>query len=138
MRPTALIACFLASALAGCTPTQPTLVPKSPHGGVLHPFPDGKGQLEVVREDNPDKPDKVQITVYFLDASFKPLEPTPTAVAFKPKAPRNAPKVDLKPTNDPAKASGLASPPLDNNGSVAGEISATIADKAITIPINIR
>jgi hypothetical protein len=141
MKPIALmVICLLTATLAGCTPSQPKLVPTSPHGGTLFVFPEGNGRLEVVREDNPDKPDKVQITVYFLDEAFKPLDPMPTAVSFKPKAPKNAPKVELKPTADadPAKASGLASPPLDNSEPVAGEISATIGGKPITIPINIR
>ena len=140
MKPTALTIALLAASLAGCNSSQPILVPKSPHGGVLFVLPDGSGRVEVVREDDPAKPDKVQIVVYFLDEKFQPLEPTPTAVSFKPKAPRNAPKVELKPTGDadPAKASGLASPPLDNIGSVAGELSATVASKPYTIPINVR
>jgi hypothetical protein len=141
MKPIALIViCLLTATLTGCAPTQPKLVPTSPHGGTLFVFPEGKGRLEVVREDNPDKPDKVQITVYFLNEEFKPLDPMPTAVSFKPKSPKNAPKVELKPTGDPdpAKASGLASTPLENSGSVAGEISATIGGNAISIPINVR
>ena len=140
MKTTALTGCLMAAALVGCTRTPPTLVPKSPHGGVLYGVPDAKGWLEIVREDDPDKPIKTRIVAYFLDDHFRPLEPRPTAVFFAPKAPRGAPTVELKPTSDadPSKASGLVSPPIDNSGSIAGELSATIGGKTIATAINIR
>jgi hypothetical protein len=140
MKPTVLTMGLLLAALTGCNPSPPTLVPKAPHGGSLFALPETTGRVEVVREDDPARPDKVQIVVYFLDEQFQPLEPTPTAVAFQPKTPRNAPAVELKPTveAEPAKASGLASPPLDNTGPVAGQISATIAGKPVVVPINVR
>jgi hypothetical protein len=130
----------LALALAGCNPTQSSLVPEAPHGGSLFPMIDPPGQVEIVREDDPTSPEKVRIVAYVLNQEFKPIDPAPTAVTFQPKAPRNAPVLELKPAGDadPAKMSGLVSPQFPNTGSVAGQLVVTFGGRRILIPINIR
>jgi hypothetical protein len=136
MKPIVSTVFLLALILPACSPAQPKLVPEAPHGGTLFPMPDQPGRVEVIREDDPASPEKVRIIAYVLNEEFQPITPAPTAVSFQPKDPRNAPTIELKPVvdADPAKASGLASPPFANAGSVAGQLAVTLGGRRIQVP----
>jgi hypothetical protein len=135
-----LSAVFLAAiTLAGCAPPTPSMPPPPPHGGTAFALPDGKGFVEVLRQDTPDKPGQTQLVAYFLDAQTKPLSSALTDVSFLPKG-RGAARVTLKPAEDadPAKAGGLASDPFSDPGEIAGMLSATIESKPVSIAISVR
>jgi hypothetical protein len=130
--------CLLALIVAGCGSSTSVVVPKSPHGGTLFTAIEGTQVVEIVRQDG--SPGKVQFTAYFLDDQLKPLTPAPTAVTFQPKAPRGAPRAELKPTGDadPKNASSFASPAIDDDGGIVGELAATIDGKPVLFTINAR
>jgi hypothetical protein len=130
---------FLATSMSGCDSPRPMLPPPPPHGGTAFPLPQGKGFVEALRQDVPDKPGLTQLVVYFLDAECKPLAPASTAASFLPKGRRPAP-IALKPTGDtdPTKAGGLASAPFSDPGDIAGTLSATISSNPVSISISVR
>jgi hypothetical protein len=129
----------LATSLAGCDSPRPILPPAPPHGGTAFPIPQGKGFVEALRQDVPDKPGHTQLVIYFLDAECKPLTSAPTAASFLPKGRRPAP-IALKPTGDtdPSKAGGLASAPFADPGGIAGTLSAAINSTPISISVSVR
>jgi hypothetical protein len=139
--PRAALSAFLlaATTLAGCGPEANSLPPPPPHGGTAFPLPEGKGFVEALRQDVPDKPGQSKIVVYFLDAQSKPLSSALTAVSFQQKG-RGVAQVALKPTEDtdPSKAGGLASSPFNDPGEIAGMLSATIDGKPVSIAISVR
>jgi hypothetical protein len=140
MTKASLSAVFLfAASLAGCDGPKPILPPPPPHGGTAFPLPEGKGFIEVVRQDVPDQPKQTQLVIYFLDAQCKPLPSAPTAASFQPRG-RKAASVALKTTGDadPLKSGALASAPFSDPGEIVGVISATVESKAVSIPISIR
>jgi hypothetical protein len=134
-----LAACLLAASLAGCGPSQPSLTPRAPHGGMRIRLPDGQTSAEIVRQDAPDKPGQTRLLVYYYDAELKPLTPAPTAATLKPKG-RGVPPVEFKPTGDPdpARAGELGSSSFQADGDVAGDLSTTIGGKPVTITISVR
>jgi hypothetical protein len=134
-----LSAVFLATTLAGCGSSSPTLPPPLPHGGMAFPLPEGKGFVEALRQDVPDKPGQTQLVVFFLDPERKPLPSATTAASFLPKG-RGAKAVALKPTEDadPAKAGGLASATFTDPGEISGTLSATVESKPVSIAISVR
>jgi hypothetical protein len=102
-------------------------------------LPEGKGFVEVLRQEAPAQPGLTQLVVYFLDAESKPLPSPSNAVSFTPRAPGAAP-VALKPIGaaDPSKAGALASPPFPDPGEIIGLLSATIENQPVSIAINMR
>jgi hypothetical protein len=130
---------LLAASLAGCDAPKPILPPPPPHGGTAFPLPQGKGFVEVLRQDVPDQPNLTQLVIYFLDAECKPLASASTVASFQPKGRRAAP-VALKPTGDadPLKTGRLASAPFGDPGDIVGVLSATIESKPVSIAISIR
>jgi hypothetical protein len=135
-----LSAVFLSAAiLPGCHSPSVNLPPPPPHGGTAFALPDGKGFVEVLRQDAPEQPGLTQLVVYFLDAACKPLPAASTAVSFTPKS-RGAVPVALRPIGDadPAKAGGLASAPFRDPGEIVGLLSATIENEPVSVAINMR
>jgi hypothetical protein len=130
---------LLTMSFAGCDSPRPILPPPPPHGGTAFPLPQGKGFVEALRQDVPDKPGLTQLVIFFLDADCKPLASAPTAASFLPKGRKAAP-VALKPTGDtdPSKAGALASAPFSDPGDIAGVLSATIDRQSVAISISIR
>lgn len=125
--------------LAGCGQTQIVLPPPPPHGGTAFPLPDGKGFVEVLRHDDSDQPSQTQLVIYFMNPECKPLPSVPTSVSFQTRG-KSATRIAFNPTSDsnPATAGGLASINFANTGEIAGQITATIDNKPVAIPINIR
>jgi hypothetical protein len=135
-----LSAVFLfAASLSGCDGPKPILPPPPPHGGTAFPLPQGKGFVEVVRQNVPDQPKLTQLVIYFLDDQCKPLPSVSTVASFLPRG-RRAASVALKTSGDadPLKSGALSSAPFGDPGEIAGVISATIESKAVSIPISIR
>ncbi len=134
-----LSACLLAATLAGCGETQPVLVPIAPHGGTLVRFPDGKGFVEVIRQDAPASAGQSLVVAYYLDPEQKPLTPAPTSATLKLRGARKG-TLELKPTGDadPARIGGLATPPFDAPGGIEGTLTATLAGKPVAVPISFR
>jgi hypothetical protein len=132
--PLALAAGLIASTLAGCDSSNAVSVPKAPHGGVLFTIPEGKN-LEIVREDIPGTPAKVKFVAYYLDARLNALSGAPTTATFQPKTPPDAAVVELKPAAD---GSGLASPEMNDDGEIAGVMTATIDGKPTPVEIRVR
>jgi hypothetical protein len=129
----------LAAALAGCDGQRPMLPPPPPHGGTAFPLPAGKGFVEALRHEVPDRAGRTQLVIYFLDPECRPLGSAPAAASFLPKA-RKATAVALKPTEDadPAKAGGLATTPFDDPGDIVGTLSATIDRTPVSVGISLR
>jgi hypothetical protein len=48
--------------------------------------------------------------------------------------------MELKPTGDadPALASGMACPPIDDKGGIVGQLTATIDGQSVVFPVNAR
>jgi hypothetical protein len=130
---------LLAATFPGCGTPFVNLPPAPPHGGTAFALPEGKGFVEVLRQDAPQQPGLTQLVVYFLDATCKPLPSSSTAVSFTPRV-RGAETVTLKPIGDadPAKAGGLASTPFQDPGEIVGLLSATIENKPVSIAISMR
>ena len=126
------LACLVAAALAGCGGSPPPLTPPSPHGGMMLDLPDGRGVVEVVRQEAPDQPGRSRLLVYFLDAGLKPMTPSPASATLKPKQPRGV-TIELKPAAD-----GLESPPFEAPGGIEGELTATVGGKPTAVTIGIR
>ena len=126
-----------ACCLPGCNQSQSALPP--PHGGTAFPLPEGKGFVEVIRHDDSNQPSQTQLVIYFTNPGCKPLPSAPTNVSFQPRG-KNAARIAFKLTadSDPVTAGGLASATFTNAGDVAGQITATIDSKPVSIPINIR
>jgi len=126
--------------LTGCDggPPVPKPGPATPHNGTLVSLPEDGGFVEIVKEPDSGKKDRAKILAYFLDSSRNPIT-TVSAVTLKSKATGNKP-IELKPTGDadPAKAGGMATPSLPDVGEIDGELTATIAGKPVTIPLNVR
>jgi hypothetical protein len=139
MRASLAILFLVTTSLAGCDSPRPILPPPPPHGGTAFPLPQGKGFVEALRQDAPDKPGQTQLVIYFLDAECKPVPAPSTAASFLPKG-RKAARVAFNPTGDadPSKAGGLASAPFSDPGDIAGTLSTTIDSKPVTISISIR
>jgi hypothetical protein len=133
---TVFLLCGLA---AGCGAPRIDLPPAPPHGGTAFALPEGKGFVEVVRQDAPEKPGLTRLVIYFLDAERQPLRSISKAVSFKPKG-RNAAPVALKPVEgtDPTKEGELASDPFRDPGEIVGVLLATIENQPISIAINLR
>ena len=129
----------LAACLPGCGGQSPVLPPPPPHGGTAFPLPEGKGFVEVLRQDAPDQAGRTQLVIYFIDPESKPFGSPPTAASFLPRG-RKAATIALKPTQDTdsSKSGGLASPPIDEPGDIVGTLSATIDSKPVSVAINIR
>jgi hypothetical protein len=125
--------------LAGCGSTSINLPPPPPHGGTAYTLPDGKGFVEVVRQDATDHPGQTQLVVHFLDAKQKSISSSVTNVSFAAKERKAAP-IAFKPvtTADPARAGGLASAPFADPGEVAGLLSVTIDGKNVSVAVNLR
>ncbi len=134
-----LLACLLAASPVGCGPSQPVLVPTAPHGGTLVRFPDGKGFIELLRQDTPTSASQSVVVAYYLDPERKPLTPMPASAALKLKGARKG-TLELKPTGDadPAQAGGLVTPPFDTPGGIEGTLTATLAGKPVAVPISLR
>jgi hypothetical protein len=139
MRALALSVFLLASIPPGCNAPSVTLPPAPPHGGTAFALPEGKGFVEVLRQDAPERPGLTQLVVYFLDPECRPLASASSAVSFQPKG-RDAATVALKPIGgvDPAKAGGLASAPFRDPGEIVGLLSTTIENKPVSVAINMR
>jgi hypothetical protein len=135
-----LSAVFLfAASLAGCAGPKPILPPPPPHGGTAFPLPQGKGFVEVVRQDVSDQPTQTQLVIYFLDSEGKPLSSESIVASFQPRG-RRAASVALKTIGDadPLKSGALASAPFGDPGEIVGVLSATIERNPVSIPISIR
>jgi hypothetical protein len=130
---------FMGTALAGCDLPRPILPPLPPHGGTAFARPDGKGFVEVLRQETPDQPGLTQLLVYFLDAECMLLPSAATAASFQPKD-RGAAPVALKPTGnaEPPKVGRLASAPFRNPGEIVGVLSATVEGTTVSVAINLR
>ena len=128
-----------AASLPGCGPPAVDLPPPPPHGGTAFALPEGKGFVEVLRQDAPEQPGSTQLVVYFLDAERKTLPAVSNGVSFKPKGQGAAP-VALKPIGDadPAKAGGFASAPFRDPGEIVGLLSATVESKPVSVAITMR
>jgi hypothetical protein len=128
-----------ACCLPGCGQTRTALPPPPPHGGTAFPLPDGKGFVEVIRHDNPDQPGQTQLVIYFMNPECKPMPSAPTNVSFQPRG-KNAARIAFKlaADSDPATAGGLASATFADAGDIAGQITATIDSKPVSILINVR
>jgi hypothetical protein len=134
-----LVALLGAAVLAGCGQQSLSLPPPPPHGGTAFSLPEGKGFVEVLRQDVPDQPSQAKLLVYFLDPDCRPLSSTPGAVAFQPRGKKGT-KVAFSPAgeSDAAKAGALASAPFPDAGDVGGILSATIDGKPISVTVSVR
>jgi hypothetical protein len=130
---------LVAAALAGCGGTQAPIMPQAPHGGSILTLPDGKGRIEVLRQESPEKAGESRLLVYCLDAEMKPLTPGATAANLKPRG-RGGRPLELKPTNnpDPSRSGELASEPFKEPGEVSGELTLTIGDRPVTLAIGVH
>jgi hypothetical protein len=128
-----------AGIVAGCGAPTVKLPPSPPHGGTAFALPEGKGFVEVVRQEAPGKPDHTQLVVYFLDNEAKPLSSLPSAVSFKLKD-RGAAALALKSMADanPPQPGALASTPFRDPGEIAGMLSATIESKTFSVAVSLR
>jgi hypothetical protein len=128
-----------ACCLPGCGRTQIALPPPPPHGGTAFALPERTGFVEVFRHDDSNQPSQTQLVIYFMNPECKPLPLAPTNVCFQPRG-KNASRIAFKLTadSDPATAGGLASATFTNDGDIAGDITAMIGSKPVSIPINIR
>ncbi len=140
MRFVARAACLAVVALVGCGQSEPVLPQsKAPHGGTVVALPDGLGNAEFVREEVPGTPPQTKLFIYFIDSDGKPIAAAPTDATLKLKERRTTP-VSFKPTSgaDPATAGALASAPFAINGDIAGELTATVGGKPVTVSVNVR
>ena len=133
------MAVWAALFLAGCGQATVKLPPPPPHGGTAYSLPDGKGFIEVLRQEVPDQPSQAKLVVYFLDADCRPLSSTPGAVAFEPRG-KTSMKVAFTPAgaSDAANAGALTSAPFPDSGDIGGTLSATIDGKAISVAVSVR
>jgi hypothetical protein len=135
-----LSAAFLFAAIVpGCSSRSVNLPPAPPHGGIAFTLPEGKGFVEVLRQEVPEQPGRTRLVAYFLDAACKPVLSALTAVSFTPKG-RGAAPGAFKPIGDAdlAKAGAMASVPFPDPGEIVGLLSATIENKPVSVAINLR
>jgi hypothetical protein len=138
-RPFHLIALLAAAVLAGCGQQSQSLPPPPPHGGTAFVLPEGKGFVEVVRQDVKDQPSQTQLLVFFMDPECKPLSSAPGAVSFQPRGKKGA-KIAFAPAaeSDASNAGALASTPFPDAGDIGGILSATIDGKLFSVAVNVR
>jgi len=140
MRFVARAACLAVAALVGCGRSEPVLPqPKAPHGGTVVTLPGGLGNAEFVREDVPGTPLQTKLFIYFINSDGKPIAAAPTTATLKLKERRTTPvSFKLSPAADPATVGALASAPFTINGDIAGELTATVGGKPVTVSVNVR
>jgi hypothetical protein len=136
------LSAVFALTLTGCGSPRVNLPPAPPHGGTAFALPEGKGFVEVVRQEAPGlagQSGQTQLVVYFLDTECKPLSTGAIAAYFRPRGSIVAP-ISLAPiaTPDSPDTRGLASPPFRDPGEIVGVLSATIESKTVSVDINVR
>jgi hypothetical protein len=129
----------VAAILSGCSSPGVDLPPSPPHGGTAFALPDGKGFVEVVRQDAAGQPGFTQLFVYFLDAERNTRPSASITASFKPRD-RGAEPVTLKPIGDadPAQVGGFTSAPFRDPGEIVGLLSATFASQPLSVAVNLR
>jgi hypothetical protein len=130
---------LIASTLAGCGTSQSPITPKAPHGGMIFDLPENRGSVEVVRRPADDKPGRVRLSLYYLDAEMKPMPSPPAAATLKSRG-RKAGSIEFRPPSggDPAKVGQLESPDLPDEGDFEGELTAAVDGKPATLSISVR
>jgi hypothetical protein len=134
-----LIALLGAAVLAGCGEQSHSLPPPPPHGGTAFPLPEGKGFVEVLRQDVKDQPSQTQLLLFFMDPECRPLSSAPGAVSFQPRGNKGS-KIAFAPAgeSEASKVGALASTPFPDAGDIGGILSATIDGKPISVAVNVR
>jgi hypothetical protein len=134
-----LIALLGAAVLPGCGEQSQSLPPPPPHGGTAFSLPEGKGFVEVLRQEVKDQPTQTQLLLYFMDPECRPLSSAPGAVSFQPRGKKST-KIAFAPAGEAeaSKAGALASTPFPDSGDIGGILSATIDGKPISVAVSVR
>ena len=140
MKMVRLAAGVVVACAVGCGRSEPTIVtPPAPHGGTIVGLPDNLGNVEVVRAEGASAPGQAKLFLYFLDSGGKAMAPAPTSATLKPKG-RGAAAVNFKPATggEPTQVGALESGSFAVDGDVVGELTTRVANKAITVTLNVR
>jgi hypothetical protein len=139
MRASLLASFVFAVFSTGCDQSRSVLPPPPPHGGTAFPLPQGKGFVEILKLDAPEKPGQTRLVIYFMDAERQPLLSAPISASFQPRG-KKAAKISLAATGDsePSNGSRLASALFTDPGELIGTLSAKINGELLSIAVSIR